>query len=1076
MARNTENYSETDVGTLEDPRSIDWAQVDYKDLDRVREMIGYDKDELDPIVDDLVVRDMAGAIKDAQLIGGEQAMRDLPQALEDRREALAIVKEVWDNRAETTTTKWDPPNDPEGKLLATRELHNDMISISRWFDKTWTGENGPKVDIARGVIERAASDGIDSLDRAIQMGRMPTDRAIPRMELLEGFKARYETERDAIAASGNETENSKAAEFDLNTQEGFERAVGINNGEVDEVVAESARNAWQDDLKAAASKGDEAWDQKVAQIKQDIEMVRDDGTTQPRVEFPEGPLDKETLDRASERLDQLKGGFIGTWQEPSLDKRLTDGRQTIDQLLKAAESRIETAQEAIAGGNEVADVSKDAIATAMIALESAANKYRAFREDPEAYRRQRETPETETGEARGERDTNGNRPETETKTSSEGGTSGDREQVRGNQESDERTSRGIRQEIFSSEADGGPGARDKWTTYHNEMYYGLRVRNKRAAEAFREGTLLSTDGWLRKARQEADVRAVAATLSDRTRWTGQEERQERSEAAAFQMLARESFRQEERKAEKAYENWVPNRPEMMTREQLWDVLNEDERDYFRGVFQQVAKQLEMAADPSVKWSNKDAAKAIKSIMKAAEQFTLDQGITDKRGYMLRTPRPRVIAGEGEEGTNPEGDGRENRDNNRDDGAASENNRETERRQRNAETGNEQNNEQPERKAKQNRWDFDTVSDAIAEKDGPAGMEYLKRLIADELTGGRAAQGAQEVYADVLTEKYREDLYESSGPEKDEARFARLLAEMRGEMLLLQGGRSMADEPQITKETLDQWGPDGPITRGLRESMETAPEGDLKQMQREVLDRMEELAQLQGGEPEALQQLNNYAMAAQALDVTLRTERDNAAWMSEVLEQSTKEDHPMLRNTVSREMFKSKVMGERDDDSEDMKLLSDVAWRAYGPVIEQARREGAADLMIAAIRDAGQDAQYLRTIDERFLQKMKSEGSQEEQRVATLEDFNAMKTEMDGIEQNLKDIMAAGGSDKITLGDPKDGLSPMGARLIQEQLHREIRAAMEPGELQGDFKVSDTAVQAKSLAVRLARHQSMGRPG
>ena len=739
-------------------------------------------------------------------------------------------------------------------------------------------------------------------------------------------------------------------------------------------------------------------------------------------------------------------------------------------------------------GHEVADMSRDAIATAILALESAAAKkeQKAERGDEGGTPAGERTPNGETGqktEGGGTAETgtaNGQRAEEGT------GTADDRKTTGGTQETDESTARGVRQEVFSSEEDGGPGARDKWNTYHTEMYYGLRVRSKRAAESFREGKLLSTDGWLSKVRQETDVRAVAATLSDRTRWTSQEERKDRSEAAAFQMLARESFRQEERKAEKAYENWVPNRPEMMTRDQLWDVLNEDERDYFRGVFQQVAKQLEMAADPSVKWSNKDASKAIKAIMKAAEQFTLDQGITDKRGYMLRTPRPRAGDGDTANGNDDRknttgesaGDG---------DGASNEadNDREADRRRRAAESGSNQNGGESDgsqasgdarRAARKDRWEFDTVSSAVSEKDGPAGMEYVKRLIADELTGGRAAEGAQAVYADVLTEKYRDELYESSGPEKDQPKFERLLAEMRGEMLLLQGARSMADEPQITADTLGDWGRDGAISRGLRESMETANEGGLKEMQREVLDRMEELAELQGNDAAAMQQLNNFAMAAQALDVTLRTERDNQEWMTELISQSTKEDHKMLRNTVSQEMFKRRVMGETDSDSDDMKMLTDVAWRAYGPVIEQARREGAADLMLAAIRDAGKDAEYLRNIDQRYLQGMKANDGSDDRKVETEAGFNEMRETMDRVETSLRDSMEASNTGEFKLGDPKEGLSAMGARLIQEQLHREVRAAMEPAELSGDFKVSYQAVQGKGIAERIASHQFAGRPG
>ena len=1062
FVRNTEEFASSDVKTLEDPDAIDWKKADYKDIDRLREMIGYEKDELDPVVDDLVVRDLSGAIKDAQLLGGPEAMEKLPEALRERRNLLETVKEVWDNRDMTSTITWNPPKTADGAEIATREMYHEMLGLNEWFRKAWQGKNGAPVETGKGIIDRALSDGCDSLRNAVEQGKTPTTRNLTRFAILEGFKARYQTERDESSTSGNETETGSRLEHNVSTQEGFEKAIGIKDGEVDDIVAESAKAAWE--KKLANAQSDENWERTKKDVRAELEFLKDDVNATSTLQFPESGIDKETLDRASEELRNMQTLFRDAWQDPSSELRYTAGKETIDELMKTTERRIETAQEALRNGHEVADVSRDSIAAAMLTLEHAATKYEARRDRPGTYgntkRPGKEGSETGHSETENQRE----------REAEKRATSGNE------QAGDTSTSRGMRQEVFSSEEEGGPGSRDRWNNYHTEMYYGLKVRNKRAAEAFREGSMLSTDSWIKKARQETDVRAVAATLGDRTRWSSQEERQDRSEAAAYQMLARESFRQEERKAEKAYENWAPNRPENMTREQLWDVLNEDERDYFRGVFQQVAKHLEMAADPNVKWSNKDASKAIKSVMKAAEMFTMEQGITDKRGYMLRAPRPKAGGGEEErdgnarEGNRTADDSNASRNGNDNDRESSRNNRaESGDQNNNAETGGNENSEKKQTRGSQDRWDYTTVTQTLAEKDGPAGMEYLKRMIGDELTGGREPKGAQEVYADVLTEKYRDDLYESLTTEKDQAKFEQRLAELRGEALVLQGARSMREPAQVTADNADEWEPDGAFAQKLRETAAGSPEGDLKNMQLETLDRMEELARMHDGDAAALRQLSNYADAAQAMDVTLRTERDTNGWMTELLGNSSRESHPLLKETITRERFMKQVMGATEEDGDEMKTLTDVAWRAYGPLIEKARQEGASDVMIATIQDAGRNANYLRGL------KLEDVPVENEQRVQTADAFLAMQREMDTMEKGLRDMMERGGSDTIEVGGQHGGLSPMGARLIQEQLHREIRAVMEPAESCGDFRVSDEAVQAKALAGKIQREQGKGAP-
>jgi len=108
--------------------------------------------------------------------------------------------------------------------------------------------------------------------------------------------------------------------------------------------------------------------------------------------------------------------------------------------------------------------------------------------------------------------------------------------------------------------------------------------------------------------------------------------------------------------------------------------------------------------------------------------------------------------------------------------------------------------------------------------------------------------------------------------------------------------------------------------------------------------------------------------------------------------------------------------------------------------------------------------------------MKANDGSDDRKVETEAGFNEMRETMDRVETSLRDSMEASNTGEFKLGDPKEGLSAMGARLIQEQLHREVRAAMEPAELSGDFKVSYQAVQGKGIAERIASHQFAGRPG
>ena len=1049
---------------LKSKEEIDWANFP-KDIDALREVLGYEDGDIPKAFDDALVRTTWKAISWDQKVGnGDGATVDI----DTLRDQVAVAADIWENRTERRTVGYDgTPESLEVVNERIKEINGRLNEIRR-------SGNVPELETTWYVLDRLSADWDRSLrDSEMRGDEHPTLTNLERMRMLDGYAMRYDAMMDAAEASGREAEtDSGEAKYEGNLSS-FEKVLDIKDGELSDAEADAMSRAWNQELLDAQEAGPSQYAAKKQEIRQEIEAINSWYERDPEADGPDRYETAQDIKAAQQRLRALERILQDGWDPPEGGARFGEGQRTLERLLDGAEARLATGEMAINDGGKMSEVSETWLAGAMLTLEHAADKYREAAQNSGKSGSSR--PEDDGRQGAPESDPQTEKPSSDTESGNNAARG--EEQASGQSTAgDERTARDGRGTAESDEGTAGPGNRRGWEAHQTEMYYDLMVRNKNVADTFRKGETLSVSDtrlpWnLMMSKQERHVTTVAAALGDRSRWMTSEERAERAMAATEQMLSSESFKQEERAGERAYSSWVPNRPENMSKAELWEIMDDKDKNYFTSVAQQVAKNLEMAADPDVRWSNKDAAKAIRNIMKAAAEYAVGEGIVDRNGWLLRVPRQAADGGvkTGAGGANGDGATTTATGGGQNNGAD-----EQERQRRNdaetgrpdsqggdAETGGRQASER-EKKPKAERWDLATLQDKLKDRTPAEGTEYIRALINDEMGAGRQSGGRQALFADAMAERYQDDLYNQAA-EGNQDEFAEAVANLKADAAGLKGLKWTGGDIEVTRENSATFEQGAPAMQVYEDRLENAGESAVTDTQRRLLDELYEMARLTDGKDDTNQKMERYLDGVQTLDAQMaRDERTREAATTIVADTKVK-DHALLDTTIDEPTFMSAVMGQKGDESEERLELNRAAWEAYRPIIEHAQKERSGDLLLGAIKQGRRDAEMFSRLD--------LDGANWDKRDFT----NYGETEIKGFEAQLS-AGAAGQMERDELKPGLDqGITDRAGSVVMAAIWDDLKTAAEHGREIADTKVSDTMRTRLSLLERLTSTQEQKVP-
>ena len=930
----------------------DWRDLQAADDDQIREAFGFDQESVGPVMDDTLVKEarrkMAIATEEDQAYPTKGMVAD-----------VEIAREVWAQREPGDDSQW--AGGPEiYPAMAERidQLMEDM-------QKSWTAEG-------REAVQCLLRDAKLDVMEGAKEGTPPSEELIGRMNAAEGFAQVYQNKWEEMTTYGESDRSTSASgDEDLGSAEGFQSAIGYKEGRLSDEQATALRETWGEDLIQAREVGPEAYAAKRDEIRQEADALAEWWNHDPSTDAPQSIKTAEEIAAVQERLSEVKANLTEAWQAKD-STGFNEGQHTLETLIETAEQRLGTAAMAAERNEPVAEVTEEWLAGAVLALEHANARYEAKRPSPQENQRSGDDkPDTATGggsaeeerTATGGDEARGRAQSTDQPTAGDGAAASD--------------TKGARDPVVTSERDesqAGPGSRRGWEEYQTEMYYDLMVRNKGVAEKFRSGeTLTLSDrrltGPVLGSEQERHVRAVAGALSDRTRWMTSEERSERAMAATEQMLRRETFKQEERSAERAYANWTPARAEDMSAQEILEVLNDRERRYFENVTFQIAKNLEMAADPNVKWNSKDAAKAIRQIMKAAEKFAVGEGIVDKNGWMLRTARPRAESngGASETGganTDQSQQQEQRRQQNQEDDSARASNAQ--------ETGvNQETEPARDNRRRTDKWDRDALREKLAEMEPREAVDYVAAMIQDEF--GKTNNGPEfdNLLKAQLVEDYRGAMWQAI-QDLDQGALDQRVEWIRSEARELRDTSTARQTFEVTADSAEKFAKGGDIAESFEASLKKWEDLDddtgrgktIERAQRNVLDNMYQMSELNDGSDDALEKLSVYANVAAALDVATQKRLDlmekTAAMRGD---GGTTEWTDAMNAHVGRPEFIEKVLKGTRDDPDWLRDLQVTTWEVYDPMIRMAQSERSRKMLTASLKEAQKEGAFMRGLEE-----------------------------------------------------------------------------------------------------------------
>ena len=165
----------------------------------------------------------------------------------------------------------------------------------------------------------------------------------------------------------------------------------------------------------------------------------------------------------------------------------------------------------------------------------------------------------------------------------------------------------------------------------------LTEDHPKTAEAFREGRIMdySSDrnlAGIRGGKMETEVRHVVGAVTEVSKGASDQERWQISAAAADQMLARQSIADDKREAQAAYSGGGGAQNQYQS---VFEKMTDRQQGQLSWYKQQIVTFTDKAADPAYpKYTEKEAAKDIRRMMRDANQFLIQEKVIDKKGKLL----------------------------------------------------------------------------------------------------------------------------------------------------------------------------------------------------------------------------------------------------------------------------------------------------------------------------------------------------------------------------------------------------------------------------------------------------------
>ena len=211
----------------------------------------------------------------------------------------------------------------------------------------------------------------------------------------------------------------------------------------------------------------------------------------------------------------------------------------------------------------------------------------------------------------------------------------DRQQAKGKDDdrdtaSGRREASDLKQSLDVAGIEGRPDYKDIIATRLTEDH-------PKTAEAFREGRIMdySSDrnlAGIRGGKMETEVRHVVGAVTEVSKGASDQERWQISAAAADQMLARQSIADDKREAQAAYSGSGGDQNQYQS---VFEKMTDRQQGQLSWYKQQIVTFTDKAADPAQpEYTEKEAAKDVRRMMRDANQFLIQENVIDKKGNLL----------------------------------------------------------------------------------------------------------------------------------------------------------------------------------------------------------------------------------------------------------------------------------------------------------------------------------------------------------------------------------------------------------------------------------------------------------
>lgn len=996
-----------------------WKEIDFDDREQVRDVIGYNGDDLPNFVDDAIVRTYAADFKELQEKGG--SAEQFESLREEAKAGVEFAAEAHQLKGTFSIPNW---GGFDGSAESREAAHERLGQLRGEFERHWEGgwQVGAEAGVAAGqpegrkIIERIlrgteVQAGIGD-ETGMPLHRSVSDRVKELEALNRAYVVRFKEGRGARLQE-RETGEGEAADEPVNWNEVNLEPEGIRDllkyrvkdvAEEGQAGAEGAIPRFVDAKLVTTYQIAFRELEEMQGTKEEFETLRklgerdarfaSEASSQAGVEPTASYKDDAAgIAAARERVVELMtqmGETDEQWGELSQSPNRPD-RET---FVAATESVLRSIDKMVARDGAEAPLLTNTIRE----IEALRNQYeKGLDADTQAAMSAKETGANEasgtgsdgrTAQGAGAANESG-----ETEPENDGKQAGERAEATGNaqatgQSGDETEASDRGQATGESnendQSSAGPG--EMYPDYKYLLAARMQQKAPHAAETFAKGETLflsTTKDWfgVGSSEMERDTRATIENLKELTRFAKPDERDVAAKAVTDQMLARQTIATTNAEAAAAYK---PEHQGDFVQEGAWEIMTPQQQRDIMVLREQIEAAVREAIDPGNDFSANDATQYIKDTLNTAKDYMLAKGIMDRNGNLMganseATGRTGFVRRPWSTGRSPIDDvderlnGGDEADNDESDGSGSV--RTTPKR--------------PEKPKEAEDWSYSAANEKFGSMLADEQMASMASMLKALSATGKRQLGPKSATQDAANEAFvsayegemvaalqdgREDHYNGL---KDHAEAA---ARMGKEV-------NWGREPvELTSEFVDDLRNKGPEWGKLQEKSETWDELEL--LRAKTWGRMEAALEAYNGSDDDKTKITGYVTALTTLGESYRNKAaerylgETQTRMQPVIEtfrqqqEATGETPKAGGLKVDENQFAKIVLEQEWGENDKQDIIMQAAWEAAGPLFEANRASLNPSMVRATMNQFKQEGEYFKTLQTEYWQTPEQQGRTE----------------------------------------------------------------------------------------------------